>query len=106
MKWNKLPDIEGQSSIVDVLLRLLYNVNSLLTVRPVCFLCRMSPVEAAASGLKQCKQAQDQLEDAISGVMKAEQQLRGNAREVSTFIVPHPIFLLPHSVWFLSDPSS
>ncbi|XP_033468820.1 nuclear receptor coactivator 4 isoform X3 [Epinephelus lanceolatus] len=40
-------------------------------------------VEAAAVGeLKQCQQAQDQLEEAINGVMKAEQQLRENTREV------------------------
>ncbi|XP_034040668.1 nuclear receptor coactivator 4 isoform X2 [Thalassophryne amazonica] len=37
---------------------------------------------AALSGLKRCRQAQDQLEDAISAVMRAEQQLRENAREV------------------------
>ncbi|XP_047459415.1 nuclear receptor coactivator 4 isoform X3 [Mugil cephalus] len=37
---------------------------------------------AVASGLKQCQQAQDQLEDAISSVTRAEQQLRENAREV------------------------
>ncbi|XP_008292067.1 nuclear receptor coactivator 4 [Stegastes partitus] len=43
---------------------------------------RMLSAEAAASGLKQCQQAQDQLEDAISSVMKAEQQLRDNGREV------------------------
>ncbi|XP_076598541.1 nuclear receptor coactivator 4 isoform X2 [Chaetodon auriga] len=43
---------------------------------------RMPSVEAAMGGLKQCRQAQDQLEDAINGVMKAEQQLRENAREV------------------------
>ncbi|XP_023258394.1 nuclear receptor coactivator 4 isoform X1 [Seriola lalandi dorsalis] len=45
---------------------------------------RMPSVEAAAaaSGLKQCRQAQGQLEDAINGVTKAEQQLRENAREV------------------------
>ncbi|TKS65127.1 Nuclear receptor coactivator 4 [Collichthys lucidus] len=36
---------------------------------------------AEAGGLKQCRQAQDQLEDAISGVMKAEQLLRENTRE-------------------------
>uniref|UniRef100_A0A3P8TGQ2 Nuclear receptor coactivator 4 n=1 Tax=Amphiprion percula TaxID=161767 RepID=A0A3P8TGQ2_AMPPE len=44
-----------------------------------CFLGRMP---AALSGLKTCQQAQDQLEDAISCVMKAEQQLRDNGREV------------------------
>ncbi|XP_036979058.1 nuclear receptor coactivator 4 isoform X2 [Acanthopagrus latus] len=39
--------------------------------------------EVAASGsLKQCRLAQDQLEDAINSVMKAEQQLRENSREV------------------------
>ncbi|XP_067466997.1 nuclear receptor coactivator 4 isoform X1 [Thunnus thynnus] len=43
---------------------------------------RMPSAEAAASGMKQCLLAQDQLEGAISGVMKAEQQLRDNAREV------------------------
>ncbi|XP_029377252.1 nuclear receptor coactivator 4 isoform X2 [Echeneis naucrates] len=44
---------------------------------------RMPSAEvAAANGLKQCQQAQAQLEDAISSVAKAEQQLRENAREV------------------------
>ncbi|KAM9344921.1 nuclear receptor coactivator 4 isoform 2-T2 [Symphorus nematophorus] len=50
---------------------------------------RMPAVEAAAvagvasgGGLKQCRQAQDQLEDAINSVMNAEQQLRENTREV------------------------
>ncbi|XP_041866207.1 nuclear receptor coactivator 4 isoform X2 [Melanotaenia boesemani] len=46
---------------------------------------RMPLMEAEvvpASGLNQCQQAQDQLENAINGVMKAEQQLRENAREV------------------------
>uniref|UniRef100_A0A3Q3J944 Nuclear receptor coactivator 4 N-terminal domain-containing protein n=1 Tax=Monopterus albus TaxID=43700 RepID=A0A3Q3J944_MONAL len=48
----------------------------------LCFLSRMPSAEVAASGLKQCQQAQDKLEDAINGVLKAEQQLRENAREV------------------------
>ncbi|XP_035028992.1 nuclear receptor coactivator 4 isoform X2 [Hippoglossus stenolepis] len=43
---------------------------------------RMSSAEAAAGGLKQCWQAQGQLEDAINSVLKAEQQLRENVREV------------------------
>uniref|UniRef100_A0A8D3A2J9 Nuclear receptor coactivator 4 n=1 Tax=Scophthalmus maximus TaxID=52904 RepID=A0A8D3A2J9_SCOMX len=43
---------------------------------------RMASAEAAVGGLRQCLQAQDQLEDAINCVMKAEQQLRENAREV------------------------
>lgn len=43
----------------------------------------MSSEVLAASGLKQCQQVQDQLEDAIGAVIKAEQQLRENAREVS-----------------------
>ncbi|XP_047207619.1 nuclear receptor coactivator 4 isoform X4 [Girardinichthys multiradiatus] len=43
---------------------------------------RMSPTEAAMSSLKLCLQAQDQLENAIGGVLMAEQQLRENAREV------------------------
>ncbi|XP_075941472.1 nuclear receptor coactivator 4 isoform X3 [Anarhichas minor] len=43
----------------------------------------MRMAEAAAlGGLKQCRLAQDQLEDAINGVMKAERQLRENTREV------------------------
>uniref|UniRef100_A0A3Q3BEF0 Nuclear receptor coactivator 4 n=2 Tax=Kryptolebias marmoratus TaxID=37003 RepID=A0A3Q3BEF0_KRYMA len=37
---------------------------------------------AAVSGLKQVQQAQDQLENTINGVLKAEQQLRENTREV------------------------
>ncbi|XP_077437518.1 nuclear receptor coactivator 4 isoform X2 [Vanacampus margaritifer] len=37
---------------------------------------------AAGSKLKQCRLAQDQLEKAIDGVQKTEQQLRDNAREV------------------------
>ncbi|XP_071369320.1 nuclear receptor coactivator 4, partial [Centroberyx affinis] len=43
---------------------------------------RMPEAAAAAAGLKQSQLAQDQLEEAISGVMKAEQQLRDNSREV------------------------
>ncbi|XP_028279422.1 LOW QUALITY PROTEIN: nuclear receptor coactivator 4 [Parambassis ranga] len=43
---------------------------------------RMPSADMVATGLKQCQQAQDQLEDAISGVMDAEQELRQNAREV------------------------
>ncbi|XP_068597349.1 nuclear receptor coactivator 4 [Brachionichthys hirsutus] len=40
------------------------------------------PSAEAATGLYQCRRAQDQLEDAVSSVMKAEQQLRENGREV------------------------
>ena len=47
----------------------------------------MSSAEAAAGGVKQCRQAQGQLEDAINSVLKAEQQLRDNVREVSTYII-------------------
>ncbi|XP_028983532.1 nuclear receptor coactivator 4 isoform X4 [Betta splendens] len=43
---------------------------------------RMLAAEMSGGGLKQCQQAQDQLEDAINGVTKAEQQLRENAKEV------------------------
>ncbi|KAM6915825.1 nuclear receptor coactivator 4 [Xenentodon cancila] len=44
---------------------------------------RMPSSEVTVAGeLKQCQQAQDQLENAITGVLKAEQQLRENAREV------------------------
>ncbi|XP_069394254.1 nuclear receptor coactivator 4 [Paralichthys olivaceus] len=43
---------------------------------------RMSSAEAAAGGLKQCWQAQGQLEDAINSVLKAERQLTENVREV------------------------
>uniref|UniRef100_A0A3P9PES7 Nuclear receptor coactivator 4 n=1 Tax=Poecilia reticulata TaxID=8081 RepID=A0A3P9PES7_POERE len=46
-------------------------------------LFRMSPAGAAVSSMKLCQEAQDQLEDAIGSVLKAEQQLRDNAREVS-----------------------
>ncbi|KAM3606921.1 uncharacterized protein V6R79_025628 [Siganus canaliculatus] len=42
---------------------------------------RMAEV-ASAGGLKRCLAARDQLEGAINDVMKAEQQLRDNAREV------------------------
>ncbi|XP_027862108.1 nuclear receptor coactivator 4 isoform X5 [Xiphophorus couchianus] len=42
----------------------------------------MSPAGAAVSSMKLCQEAQDQLEDAIGSVLKAEQQLRDNAREV------------------------
>lgn len=44
----------------------------------------MPSAEAACDGLKVCQQAQAQLEDAIVGVVKAEQQLKENAREVRT----------------------
>uniref|UniRef100_A0A3P9IJR7 Nuclear receptor coactivator 4 n=1 Tax=Oryzias latipes TaxID=8090 RepID=A0A3P9IJR7_ORYLA len=37
---------------------------------------------AVPGGLKQCRQAQEQLDSAISSVLRAEQQLRENAREV------------------------
>lgn len=47
-------------------------------------------MEVAAGGMKQCRQAQDQLEEAISGVMKAEQQLRENARQVRDPLLPPP----------------
>uniref|UniRef100_A0A1A8E6Z9 Nuclear receptor coactivator 4 n=1 Tax=Nothobranchius kadleci TaxID=1051664 RepID=A0A1A8E6Z9_NOTKA len=44
---------------------------------------RMAPLETAAvGGPTQCQQALDQLEKAIGGVLRAEQQLRQNAREV------------------------
>uniref|UniRef100_A0A3B5QA38 Nuclear receptor coactivator 4 n=1 Tax=Xiphophorus maculatus TaxID=8083 RepID=A0A3B5QA38_XIPMA len=46
-------------------------------------LFRMSPAGAAVSSMKLCQEAQDQLEDAIGSVLKAEQQLRDNTREVS-----------------------
>lgn len=41
-------------------------------------------------GLKQCRQAQEQLDSAISSVLRAEQQLRENAREVSVHPPPPP----------------
>lgn len=43
---------------------------------------RMPPPEAAASSLQLCRQAQDQLQEAISSVSRTEQQLRENTREV------------------------
>lgn len=42
----------------------------------------MPTVEAAVGTLKMCQQAQDQLQNAINTVVKAEQQLRENTREV------------------------
>lgn len=42
----------------------------------------MSTVEASVGTLKMCQQAQDQLQNAINTVVKAEQQLRENTREV------------------------
>ncbi|XP_056903116.1 nuclear receptor coactivator 4 isoform X2 [Takifugu flavidus] len=43
---------------------------------------RMPTAEAATGTLKVCQQAQDQLQNAINTVVKAEQQLRENTREV------------------------
>lgn len=54
-------------------------------------------MEASASGFQQCRLAQEQLEDAINAVMKAEQQLRENAREVSAFL-PLLLVSLPASL--------
>lgn len=42
----------------------------------------MPAAEAATGTLKVCQQAQDQLQNAINTVVKAEQQLRENTREV------------------------
>lgn len=42
----------------------------------------MPTVEATVGTLKMCQQAQDQLQNAINTVVKAEQQLRENTREV------------------------
>lgn len=52
----------------------------------------MASEVAAASGMKQVQQAQEQLENAINGVLKAEQQLRENTREVSLLFISllHP----------------
>lgn len=48
-------------------------------------------VEATAGTLKVCLQAQDQLQNAINTVVKAEQELRENTREVrnDTLILAH-----------------
>ncbi|CAG05121.1 unnamed protein product, partial [Tetraodon nigroviridis] len=43
---------------------------------------RMPPVEAPVGTLMMCQQAQDQLQNAINTVVRAEQQLRENTREV------------------------
>ncbi|KAG7456422.1 hypothetical protein JOB18_034763 [Solea senegalensis] len=43
---------------------------------------RMPASVEASGGLKLCRQAQTQLEEAVNSVMKAEQQLRENTREV------------------------
>uniref|UniRef100_A0A3Q0R4B1 Nuclear receptor coactivator 4 n=1 Tax=Amphilophus citrinellus TaxID=61819 RepID=A0A3Q0R4B1_AMPCI len=66
----------------------------------------MKPGQAmAASGLKQCQQAQDQLEEAIGAVMKAEQQLRENTREVSlqSCVSRQQEALRCREVWLLSQ---
>lgn len=48
-------------------------------------------VEATAGTLKVCLQAQDQLQNAINTVVKAEQELRENTQEVrnDTLILAH-----------------
>ncbi|XP_026211067.1 nuclear receptor coactivator 4 isoform X2 [Anabas testudineus] len=67
----------------------------------------MPSAEATESGLKLCRQAQDQLEDAINGVMKAEQQLRENAREVraelQSCVSRQQEALRSREVWLLSQ---
>lgn len=63
-------------------------------ISPLCFCYfafRMPMVEATAGTLKVCLQAQDQLQNAINTVVKAEQELRENTREVrnDTLILAH-----------------
>lgn len=54
----------------------------------------MATVEAAVGTLKMCQQAQDQLQNAINTVVKAEQQLRENTREVRKItLLLSPLFL-------------
>lgn len=50
------------------------------------FLCSPSRMPAAGSKLKQCRLAQDQLGKAIDGVLKTQQLLRDNAREVTAHL--------------------
>ncbi|XP_007247447.3 nuclear receptor coactivator 4 isoform X1 [Astyanax mexicanus] len=68
----------------------------------------MSPVEEKEmTALKQCVQAQTQLEQAIAGVMKAEAQLRSNSREVKSqlhsCISRHLETLRTREVWLLEQ---
>ncbi|KAM9364509.1 nuclear receptor coactivator 4 isoform 2-T2 [Pholidichthys leucotaenia] len=60
-----------------------------------------------ASGLQQVQQVQDQLEDAIVAVMKAEQQLRENTREVRSDVQSclsrQQEALRSREVWLLSQ---
>ncbi|KAL2083192.1 hypothetical protein ACEWY4_020965 [Coilia grayii] len=68
-----------------------------------CSRTRMTGEEKEKSALRQCTQACAQLEEAITGVMRAEAQLRDNSREVKTqlhtCISRHLEFLRSREVW-------
>lgn len=53
----------------------------------------MPTMEVATGSLKLCQQAQDQLLEAIDSVLKAEQQLRENTREVRKVFHLHLLHL-------------
>lgn len=69
----------------------------LLTLRFCYFVFRMPTVEAAVGTLKMCQQAQDQLQNAINTVVKAEQQLRENTREVGNVALLHSFVFVEKS---------
>lgn len=60
----------------------------------------MLTVEAAAGTLKMCQQAQDQLQNAINTVVKAEQQLKENTREVSSAALQHSSLFVGSFIFF------
>lgn len=59
-------------------------------------------MEAAVGTLKMCQQAQDQLQNAINTVVKAEQQLRENTREVRKVTLPLSLLFLKFPSLFLA----
>ncbi|TSK42133.1 Nuclear receptor coactivator 4 [Bagarius yarrelli] len=67
----------------------------------------LSPEEQENAALRQCVQAQAQLEEAITKVVKAEAQLRGNSREVKfqlhSCISRHLETLRSREVWLLEQ---
>lgn len=55
--------------------------------------------------LKMCQQAQDQLQNAINTVVKAEQQLRENTREVRNVNLFYSSVFVERSVFFFPSMS-
>lgn len=62
----------------------------------------MPTAEAATGTLKVCQQAQDQLQNAINTVVKAEQELRENTREVRNVTLLSCTFVKISIVKFLN----